>query len=86
MRILTQHLGCDVLRSALVCRGHLVTLQDPRHAEVNQLQVAILAHHNVLKLQVAMNNVQLVQLADANDDLGNVELDVFFGELTILLQ
>ena len=33
-----------------------------------------------------MDNVQLVQLADANDDLGNVELDVWLGKLAVLSQ
>ena len=49
--------------------------KDSGHTEIYQLDVAIFAQHDVLELEITMNDVSLVQLSYAQHDLSDVELD-----------
>ena len=48
--------------------------------KVSQLNVAVLVDEHVLRLQVSMDDLMLVEDTDSEHELGSIELDSFLGE------
>ena len=46
-----------------------------REPKVNNLDVALVVEHEVFHLQVPVNDISFVQVADSKDELSDVELD-----------
>mmetsp|Transcript_105990 Transcript_105990/g.199617 ORF Transcript_105990/g.199617 Transcript_105990/m.199617 type:complete len:265 (+) Transcript_105990:208-1002(+) len=63
--LVQQNLGSNVLRRAAKRVGPCARLNDLRKPEVCELGVAILAHENVLRLQVTMNDVLAVDVCES---------------------
>ena len=54
----------------------LVLKEDPGHAEINDLQVALLIQEQVLQLKISVHDVLVVKVLDAEDELDDEELDL----------
>lgn len=65
---------------------HLVAFEDLGEAEVRQTDVAILVHQDVLRLQVTVDDVLRVQMAESHGDLDGVEAGPILWEPSHLPQ
>ncbi len=77
--LVQQNLRSDVLRSS--ANGVCSLCNDLCKAEVNHLQVAISANHDVLRLQIPVDNVETLKILENRDDLGSVESCLFGVEV-----
>jgi hypothetical protein len=75
-----KHLGGEVLRRPAKGFGDLAVPDYLRHAEVGQAHVAVIVHEHVFQLEVAINEIFGVQVAQAQGDLHGIEFGLFFGE------
>lgn len=80
MTFLVQDLGSEILWSAAEGEGLGIVRENLGETEICQANVAVLVHEDVLRLQVTIDDVLFVQMANSNGDLGSVELGTFFGE------
>ena len=69
-----------VLRSSTERVSLSVILKDLGKPKVSEADVPILIHEDVFWLQVSVNYMLLVEMADGDRDLGRVELGSVFGE------
>lgn len=75
-----QNLGRQVIGRATEGVGLGVSFEHLSEAEVSQADVAILVHQNVLRLQVTVDDVLLVQVTQGHSDLDCVESGPLFVE------
>jgi len=75
-----KHLGGEVLRRPAKGLGDLAIADYLGHAEVGQAHVAVIVHEHVFQLEVAVDEVFGVQVAEAEGDLHGIEFGLFFGE------
>ena len=71
MALIEQDLRCDVLRRSANCIGALSN--NLGKAVINELEIAIAANHDVLGLQVAIDNILAMQVLEDRRDLGAIE-------------
>jgi hypothetical protein len=62
----------------------LITFQDLGETEVRQADVTIFTHKDVLRLQVTVNNLLLMEMTDSQGDGKRVELGALLRELPSL--
>ena len=82
------HLGRQVLGGAAErVRFHIVgLLHDLSKTKVCQHDVAVVVNENVLRLQIPVDNVRLVQVAEGKGDLCSVKLCLFLREALLFRQ
>ena len=66
--------GCHVLSCTHPISAEFSRSQDSSHTKINELNVAISADHNVLKLHVPVHNVTAVKETECDHDLCYEEL------------
>ena len=81
-----QDLGRHVLWSADVLTRALTRTQDGRKAEIDELNVAVLADDDVLTFQVSMNDVLAMEVAQRDNYLSDVELHQVLREPSVSLE
>ena len=84
--VASQELRCEVSGCSRHFERDLVLEEDPGHAKINDLQVALLIQKQVLQLKVSMHDVLVVEILDAKDELDDEELDLLLVELAGLLE
>jgi hypothetical protein len=62
----------------------LITFQDLGETEVSQADVTIFTHKDVLRLQVTVNDLLLMEMTDSQGDGKRVELGTLLRELPSL--
>ena len=82
--ILFDHLRSHVFWCAAESFPKLTLFEKACDAEVYEFKVAIFTHHHVLELEISVDDVILVQFADAERDLSRIELDNLFREAAMV--
>lgn len=72
--LIQQNLRRYVFRSTANGKGSL--RDNLREAEINHLEVAIVSNHNILWLQISVNDILSMQVLKNTDDLCPVELSL----------
>ena len=72
-------LGGDILRSATHCKSSSF-VEDLGKAKIRQPQVAVIAHQQILRLQVSKDNVLSVQIFETGDHSGSVKAALLSGQ------
>lgn len=81
------HFGCEILGcSAERIRLFRVFLHNLGQAKVGQHDVPVVIYQNVLRLEVSVDNVGLVEVTDCEGDLCGVELCLFLRKTLLLRQ
>ena len=86
MAQLVNDFGRQILRRTAERLRLLVALENLGETEVGQRDVAILTHEDVLRLQITIDNLLLMQMAKGESHGQRVELGPLLGELTRLAQ
>ena len=84
--IASQEFRCKVSWCARPHERGLTLEEDSGHAEINDLQVALLIQKQVLQLEVPVHDVMVVEVLDAEDELDEEELDLPLVEPADLLE
>ena len=58
---------------------------DLSESEVDEFEVALIIHHNVLKLQITVHKSAFVQFPQSLDDLDHIKLDLPLVKSLMLL-
>ena len=74
MSLVEQHLGCDILWGATQSIGTSSWLDDLRKTKVRELAVAVSTDQEILRLEVAMDDVFAVAVSEGCSCLKTVEL------------
>ena len=74
MTFIKQNLGRNVLRSSTNCIGSL--LDDLGETEINQFEITVRLDHNVLGLQITVDNLLGLKILKDSDDLRAVEFSL----------
>jgi len=82
--LVEQHLGGDILGSAAKRVGTATGLDDLGETKIGQLAVSVVAQEKILGLQIAVNDVLVVDVLEGEGDLEGVELGLLIGELAVL--
>ena len=85
--VLVENFGGDVIRRAELLVKVSVGVVDERGAEINDLdliELLVLLEQNVLGLQIAMDDVCLMAVVDAGEDLFHKDGAVAFAEFAAL--
>lgn len=80
------HLWSQILGSTTVRGSNLTWLKHFSKTIVNNFDVSILVHHDILKFQVTMHDTLAVQLANSDDNLGCIEFHCIFWEALLFLE
>ena len=81
MGVALNDLWGQVFRSSTESGGGFTRVgEEFSKAEVSQLDVAIFINENILRFQVSVDDLVLVEDADSEHKLGGVELDCFLWE------
>lgn len=84
--LLLDHLGCHILFRSTNRLRQFTLLEVAGHSEVDETNVAILAEHHVLQLEVPVYDITFVQMAKCADYLDSVELSLLFGNVVFLAE
>ena len=58
--------------------------EDPDHAKVDDLEIAIVIDQQVFNLEISVHDAAVVEVLDAKDELDGEELDLLFSKLLLL--
>ena len=86
MRLADEDLWCDINGRTAVGRRLAVSLQHFREAKIDELDVptAISRQHDVLGLQISVDNLLSVQVLQGQNRLGSVEIAVALNRRVLL--
>jgi len=86
-RFVEQHFGSQVFGGSAKGVGKLTGAQVRfAETEITQGDVASGIEQNVFGLEIAVDDIVLVQMFEGEDEFGNVESSAFLGEATLALQ
>ena len=86
MAALDQNFWSQVVGSSTERISLSVALDDLSETEISQADIAILVHEDVLWLEITVDDVFLVEMAESHGDLNGVEPSAFFGEASHLAE
>ena len=74
MALVQQHLGRDVLGRPAECVGARTGLDDLRETEIGEFGVSVGQHEQVFGFEIAVDDVQRVDVLERLRDVSGVEL------------
>ena len=83
---MADHFWGEILGCTAVGHGHFIGLKHLCETIVNDLNVARLVDHDILKFQVSVHNAFCMELSNCNNDLCGIKFDNFFRESLLLLK
>jgi hypothetical protein len=86
MASIIDNFWCKILRGSTKSERFFILLQIFSKSEIGKLYVSILAHHNILRFKISINDTFSMQVPHTNSHLCHIELGLLLCKVSSFFQ